>query len=431
MIRVQCIVTFVVLVAVFGCAPGQSDQNRQIGEETAAVANDSQPAGRGPGRAAGRRSGPREGGQGGRGQAERVQEIMARLQPVTLTAEESEAVDLETVVAELRPLEAKLHAIGTVVAPPRTKALVSYAFPARIAEVHVRLGDWVEQGQRLITLQSEEVGNARAEYYKAMADHQLAQANYERQTRLMERGVGARKDAIAAESELTVARSNLEAAEKNLHMLGFTEAQVLEMAETHQVNPSISLYAPISGKIVENNAVMGARVDQSTEILTIMDSHLLRVDVEIYEKDIAKIRLGQRVEARVPAYVDETFVGRIQYISDFFKEDTRTITVHTEVANMDYKLKPGMFADIDILLNGQQRVLTVPQAAILDDGPVSLVFVESDGEYLPFVVETGIEEGGFVQILSGINAGDVIVTSGNFQLKSIMYEDVLAGGHAH
>jgi RND family efflux transporter MFP subunit len=280
-------------------------------------------------------------------------------------------------------------------------------------------------------LESEEVGSARAEYYKAMADFDLAEANYERQTRLMERGVGARKDAITAETEMTVAGSNLEAAEKNLHMLGFTEAQVLEMAETHQVNPSISLYAPISGKIVENNAVMGARVDQSTEILTILDSHLLRVDMEIYEKDIAKIRLGQRVEARVPAYEDEIFVGRIQYISDFFKKDTRTITVHTEVANTDYKLKPGMFADVDILLNGHQRVLALPRSAVLDDGPLSLVFVEGDGEYIPVVVETGFEEGGYVQILSGISEGDICVTNGNFQLKSIMYEDILAGAHAH
>jgi len=429
----KCLAVLVIVVlGAFGCAVGGEDIEPSGSAEgvTAVGEEPGQPGALGA-QGSGRGLGRRPGGPGGRGREERVQEIMDRLQPVSLTGEEMEAISLQTTTAAYRSLDADLSAIGKVVAPLRTKAIVSYAFPARISEVHVRLGEWVEEGQRLITLQSEEVGSARADYYKAVAGCELARVNHERQQRLLDRGVGAGKDAITAESELVVARSNLDAAEKKLHILGFTEAQVLEMAETHQVNPSISLYAPIGGKIVDNNAVLGARVDQQTEILTIMDSQLLRVDVEIYEKDIAKIRMGQSVEARVAAYADEVFVGRIQYISDFFKEDTRTIAVHTEIANTDYKLKPGMFADITIHLNHHDRVLALPRAAILDDGPLELVFVERGGVYVPVVVETGIQEDGFVQILSGVMEGDIIVTNGNFQLKSTMYEDVLAGGHAH
>jgi multidrug efflux pump subunit AcrA (membrane-fusion protein) len=124
-------------------------------------------------------------------------------------------------------------------------------------------------------------------------------------------------------------------------------------------------------------------------------------------------------------------MGRIQYVSDIFKEDTRTTTVYTEVANTDYKLKPGMFADITVHLNHVSQVLSLPKAAVLDDKDLELVFVKRGDEYIPLIVETGIHENDYVQILSGIQEGDVIVTNGNFQLKSKMYEDLLSKGHVH
>jgi cobalt-zinc-cadmium efflux system membrane fusion protein len=395
------------------------------------VGSDERGPGQGQGRGQGRGQGlgRRATGKGRRGQS--TQPNLERFEPVSLTNDEWESIGLETVEASYRALDAALPAMGKVVAPPRTKAIVSYAFPARISEVHVRLGDWVKKGQKVLTLQSEEVGNAKSEFYKARADFELAKKNYERQKRLLDRGVGAQKDYLLAEAEFTVARFSHEAAEKKLHILGFTEEQIQEMVETHQINPTITLYAPIGGKIVENNAVMGDMVDQDAEILTIMNPNLLRVDTEIYEKDIAKIREGQQVEVRVPAYPNEVFTGRIQYVSDIFKEDTRTITVHTEVANTDYKLKPGMFADITIHLNHHDRVIALPKEAILDDKDLELVFVRRGDEYIPLVIETGVRQGEYVQILSGIQEGDVVVTSGNFQLKSKMYEDILSKGHVH
>jgi cobalt-zinc-cadmium efflux system membrane fusion protein len=353
------------------------------------------------------------------------------LEPISLTRDELDAIQIETIQASRRSLMADLSALGKVVAPPRTQAIVSYAFPARISDVHVRLGDWVQKGDEVVTLQSEEVGEAKSEFYKAIADFELARKNYARQERLHDRGVGAEKDYLSAEAEYTVAGASREAAEKKLHILGFTEEQVAEITESHQVNPTIVLYAPIGGKIVKANAVLGAMVDQATEILTIMNPNLLRVDAEIYEKDIAKIRVGQEVDVRVEAYPSEVFQGRIQYVSDIFKEDTRTTTVYTEVANTDYKLKPGMFANITIHLNHHDSVLALPQTAVLDDRDLELVFVEQDGQFIPHIVETGIRENEYVQILSGIQEGDVVVTNGNFQLKSKMYEDILEKGHVH
>ncbi len=344
---------------------------------------------------------------------------------VVLSEAEMKMIEIQTEKATFQSMRSHLTVMGKVLAHPLRKAIVSYAFPARISQIHIRIGDWAKAGQKLVTLQSEEVGNAMSDFYKAMADQELAKVNFEREKSLFDRGVGAKKNYITAEAELKVAEASLNAAEKKLHVLGFTERQVKTISETHQINPIITLYAPISGKIIENNAILGAMIDQETEILTIMDPTLLVIDAQIYEKDIAKIKIGQEVEVSVPAYPRETFNGKISYISDVLKEETRTITVRTELENREYKLKPGMFADIKIYLNHQAEVLVVSEEAILDEKDEKLVFLKMDDKYLPVIVETGTKQGGYVEIIKGIQEGDEVVIKGSFQLKSKLYDEIL------
>jgi len=350
---------------------------------------------------------------------------------VDLSKEEAKAIEIETIKASLKPIRSHLTAMGKVLSHQYRKAIVSYAFPARIAQIHVRTGDWVKARQKLVTLQSEEVGNAKSEFYKAKADHELAKVNFEREKSLFDRGVGAKKNFITSEAGLKVAKASLDAAHKKLHVLGFSEEQVKTISENHQINPIITLFAPIFGKVIENKAVLGALIDQETEILTIMDPTLLWIDAEIYEKDIAKIRIGQEVEASVPAYPEDTFKGKITYISDVLKEETRTITVRTEIENKSYKLKPGMFADIKIFFNQQSKVLVLPKEAILDDKDEKIVFIKKEGKYMPIVVTIGAQEKGHVEIIRGIKEGDEVVTKGNFQLKSKLYDEILKKAGVH
>jgi RND family efflux transporter MFP subunit len=162
-----------------------------------------------------------------------------------------------------------------------------------------------------------------------------------------------------------------------------------------------------------------------------MDPTLLWIDAEVYEKDIAKIRIGQDVEVIVPAYPGEAFNGKISFISDVLHQETRTLTVRTEVENKEYRLKPGMFADIRIFLNHQSEALVLPEEALLDDKEDKIVFIQREGKYYPQVVVVGAREGAFIEILSGLQEGDMVVTKGNFQLKSKLYEEVLKKGHVH
>jgi len=348
-----------------------------------------------------------------------------------LTEKEINAIDLETVAASYQSMSSHLRATGKVLASPFRKAIVSYPFPARIAKIHVRPGDWVKTGQELVTLQSEAVGEAKSEYFKALADFELAKSSFEREKRLFDRGAGAGKNLQAAEAERKVAEASLNAAEKKLHVLGFTEAQVKTAAETHEINATITLFAPLPGKIVDNNVALGAMVDQTSEILTVLDPSVLCVDADIYERDIAAVRKGQEVEVTVPAYPDLVFKGRIQYIGDVLKEETRTVAVRTEVENEGYRLKPGMFASLTILIDRQARALTVPQAAVLDDRDRKIVFISKGAEFFPRVIVTGPKMDGVIEVLSGLAEGDRVVTKGNYQLKSKLYDEILKGSHVH
>lgn len=350
---------------------------------------------------------------------------------VRLSDSASELVGIKLEKAKSRECRSVLKAMGKVLAPQPQKAVVSHAFSGRVAEIHVKIGEWVDEGQALLTLESHEIGSAKSEFYKALADLELAKLNLEREERLLEEGIGLKKNYLAAEAAHKIAQSNAEAAHKKLHVLGFNDEQVQEIADTHQINPSITLFSPIAGRVVTHRAVLGAVVDPSTELLTIIDPTRLWVDAEVYEKDIAKVRIGQEVEIGVPAYPAEVFRGKISYIGDVVDGETRTITVRSEVDNQQQRLKPGMFADVNVLLNGRCELLVVPSAAILEEGREKIVFVKEQDHFVRREVETGIIDGDYQQIVKGLGPGDEVVVEGNHELKSKLQEEVLETAHVH
>jgi cobalt-zinc-cadmium efflux system membrane fusion protein len=340
-------------------------------------------------------------------------------------------LEIKTVLVETRPMNESLQAMGKVFAHQMRKAVVSYPFPARLSRIHVRPGDWVTAGQPLVALQSEAVGEAKSAYLKAQADRELARTRQEREKRLFDQGAGAGKNLQAAEAEWKVALAALEAAEKKLHLLGFTEDQVRAAAGQHEISPDITLLAPISGKVMANMAVLGGMVDPSSEILTLLDPSLLCVDAEIYERDLSRLKLGLGVEVTVPAYTGLVFRGTLKYIGEVLNEETRTITVRTEVSNTGDKLKPGMFASVRILLGGDAEALVVPASAVLEEGDDRIVFVLRAGDYHPQPVRTGVRIDGHIEIREGLAKGDVIVSEGSFLLKGKLQDDALKGAHIH
>ncbi|HPW20304.1 MAG TPA: efflux RND transporter periplasmic adaptor subunit [Vicinamibacterales bacterium] len=350
---------------------------------------------------------------------------------IRLSAEQEQALGVRTMAVSARPFRTTLRAMGEVTVPLPRKAIVSCAFPARIARVHASVGAWVKRGQAVLTLQSDEVGLAKAEYQKAQSLLDLARRNCEREKRLFDNGVGAEKTLLASENELKMAEANRLAAERRLRVFGMSDAEIRGLADDRSSPAELTLTAPIEGKVVESAAVLGAMVDASHQILTLVDTRVLWVDAEIYERDIAQVRLGQQATVQVPAYPDEVFEGAVVHVGDIVKPDTRTIGVRVEVSNAGQRLKPGMFASAVFRTGERPSVVALPAQVILDDEDGHLVFVRTPAGYEPRLVDLGTQDNGNREVVRGIAPGDEVVVAGHYQLKSRLHADALRQGTSH
>jgi cobalt-zinc-cadmium efflux system membrane fusion protein len=350
---------------------------------------------------------------------------------IKLSAEEKSQTQIKTITVKQNPIQSTLKAMGKVLAPPDGKAIVGYTFPGRIIKPHVAIGQWVKKGDPLVTLECEDVGNTKSEYFKAFTESQLVKQNFEREERLFKKDIGAKKDYLESKAQLEIANSSLEAAEKKLQVMGFSQQQIQGLTKASNISPHVTVNAPIAGRVIQYNAVLGAMIEPTSEIMTILNPTTLCIDAEIYEKDLAKIKTNQEVQIAVPAYPEETFTGRIYYIGDIVHPETRTITVRTRVPNKDFKLKPGMFADIKILLDQRENAVTVPIEAVLDDLDKKIVFVREGENFLCKTVEVGPKFNGYIEIKKGLKIGETIVVEGNYQLKSRLHEETLKRAHVH
>jgi cobalt-zinc-cadmium efflux system membrane fusion protein len=354
-------------------------------------------------------------GQGGpgRGKWRRTQEQVIEISP-----ESAKMIDIKVKPAVMKSMGSYLTATGMVKTNENKVAIVGPLFSGRIKEFLVNVGDLVQKGSKLVLLESVEVAKAKTEFYKAYAEMELAKINYDRQQRLFKENITSKKDLASAEADYKIAMANLEAAEKNLHTLGFTEEDVQNIATKHEINPIICLCSPITGRVVKRQGVVGAMVDQSNDLLTIMDLSSLWIDADIYEKDIALINIGKKVEVAVTSYPREIFMGEVAYISDIVNEETRTVTVRTVVNNKDRKLKVGMFANIRIYTAAEKKALVIPVDAVLDEMGEKIVFIKEGDAFRRKVVEVGNTLDNFTEVIAGLKEGDQVVIKGHFQLQS-------------
>jgi cobalt-zinc-cadmium efflux system membrane fusion protein len=182
---------------------------------------------------------------------------------------------------------------------------------------------------------------------------------------------------------------------------------------------SLELKAPIGGLIVDRRSTVGELIGRETEVYTISDPNDLWVIAEIKERDIGAVRVGQEATFSVLAYPGTAFGGKITLLGNRVEADSRTLEVRIAVENRDGRLKPGMFADVEIATTVLANVLVIPDAALQTLDADQIVFVaQSDTKFEKRVVKTGLEQRGRAQVLEGINEGERVVTAGSFILKS-------------
>ena len=294
---------------------------------------------------------------------------------------------------------------GTIEFDEQHTARLNAPAGGRVAELLVQVGDRVAADQPLLAVDSSDVKTAQAEYVRADADLRLAKNAAERAERLRAARAIAEKDYQQAQEEARKAGADFDKARAGLERLHLAPGER---------SSRYLLRAPFAGTVVERKASVGMAVgpESGDPLVVVSDLSEVRVVLRVPERQLPLVRAGQEIGVRVDAYPDQ-FPGRVVAVGDVIDDATRTVPVRCTVSNPDRLLKPAMFARVTLRATPGTHVLAVPVTALLSDGQRFRVIVRRpDGSLAEQGVEVGPEVDGRVQVLSGIVAGDEIVTDG-------------------
>ena len=358
------------------------------------------------------------------------------LPAATSESAQSHAIELEIVAPQ--PIAGTIVATGKILVTEDRMANIGPVHEGRLVRLYAGQGSIVSKGQKLADLESADIDQAEADYLKALADYdnarrtsvaevKFAQATYDRTRMLYEKSITAGKNLQAAEHDLELAKASaasavagtkaaLTSARRHLLILGLKDSDIDALASKSSLAAVFSLTSPISGIVVERNATIGATVGSDANVFKIIDISRVWIDANVFEKDLERVRRGQEVKVSVPAFPGSTFSGRVILVSSVVDPETRSVKVRTEVSNPDGRLKPDMFANVQIITDLHHTAISIPQAAVLDDGGKSVVFVSEGSGYVKRGVNLGIQGNGRVEVIEGLQAGDKVVVKGNYLL---------------
>jgi len=349
---------------------------------------------------------------------------------VTMTAEAQKQNGVVVAPAAKQRLSGVISATGKVEVNADRIAHVSPRIPGKIVTVTASLGDSVGAGQTLATLDSVELGEALSRYRQSKTKLALAQSNMERVKALVEKKIAARKDILQAETDYKTTQTELHTDEERLSLYGVSRSDI--RGDDHN-KPLLPVRSPIGGVITEKHAIVGELADPSRSLYTVADLSSVWVMVDINEKDLARVHKGQAATVAVGAFPDLKLKGRITYIADLVNESTRTVKARIEVANPGRKLKPEMFATVELSLPADAPpVVAIPEDALQDLDGNKVVFVtEKDAEFAARQVQAGRATGGMIEIVAGLKEGERYAVKGAFILKSELKKGEMKDEHGH
>ena len=326
--------------------------------------------------------------------------------------------------------DAGLVPVDSVSAPAKIEAnanrLSHVVLPlsGRVTDVTVKIGDFVRQGQSLLTVESPDADAATSTHLQAQAAVTTAksamakaQTDTDREKDLFEHGAVPQKDVLNAQAVLVQAQAAVEQAEaaveqarRRLQIMGLTPGKF---------GQRVTVTAPISGKVLEMSIVNGEfRNDLSAPVMTIADLSSVWATSDVPETSIRLVRSGEPIRIELDAYPGERITGRVTQIGDTVDPQSRTIKVRAEVANRDGRLKPEMFGNMHLAEQTESRPMVPTAAVTAQDGKTFVWRNISPGVFERIAVTTGAQIGDRVAILSGIQASDAVVVDGVMLLKA-------------
>jgi cobalt-zinc-cadmium efflux system membrane fusion protein len=307
--------------------------------------------------------------------------------------------NVETAAAKMEEPSESIKLNGKIQPDESKQSKVFALVSGKIKSVQVELGDYVKQGQVLAVLQSAEVAGITNDVSIAESSLEMAKKNVETQKSLFEGNLATQQDYLSAQIEYKKAQSELNRARQVANISGGNSA-------------AYTLKAPISGYVIEKNITGNSEVrqDNSNSLFTVADLSTVWIIANVYESDIANIRLGDEVRVKTLANPEKEYLGKIDKVYNVLDPANRTMQVRISMPNANGELKPEMFATVKVSAKPTGAVLSIPAKAIVMDNSKQYVVVKKTNklEIKPISLLRRIEDRAFI---SGLEEGDQVVTS--------------------
>lgn len=352
------------------------------------------------------------------------QEEEIDFQNIPLSEKQVKAVDLKMGEAQEREMDAMLHVNGSLVLRAQDMGNVSSLMGGIVKNVYVKEGQMVSRGQVVATIENTEVVTLQREYYTAYKESEMARLELDRQKTLASAGAGIKKTLQMSEKNYKVAQANLLGTGRQLQQMGISTKQVAKGKFT-TVFP---LRAPISGTVSDMQASLGSYADMQTPLMKIRNNHAVECDLNVFEKDIAKVKVGDQVLVSLTNQPGVNVSGRVYGMNQYLNKGTKSVAVHVKLdAKRGAKLFEGMYVSGQIA-TGRQLCMTLPDKAIVSADGKQYVFAlnqqHSKGGTYSFSrheVTTGVSNNGYTEVAlcKHLKKGQKIVTDNAFYLASL------------
>jgi membrane fusion protein, copper/silver efflux system len=319
---------------------------------------------------------------------------------VTIDPRRQQLIGVKTVPATRGSVAQTIHAVGLVRYDETRLADINLKVDGWIRDLYVDFtGQPVSTGQPLFTIYSPEMLTTENEYLLALKTQEQLQ-----------------------QSQIADARTRAEqlvgAARERLRLWDLSDEQITALEQTREAQPTVTFRSPFTGVVVDKQAVKGMHVMPGQTLYELADLSVVWLEADVYENDIRQVRLGAKGTVTLNAYPNERFTGRAIYIGSSMDEKTRTVKVRFSLVNRANRLKPGMYANVELTEAGATGLL-VPTNAVLDSGREQLVFVaQGDGHFEPRRVKTGRRLHDAVEIVEGLKEGEKVANGATFFLDS-------------
>lgn len=330
---------------------------------------------------------------------------------VEISADQQKMIGVKTVKASLRPLQKIIRTVGRLEADESRLATVNAKIEGWIEKLYVdATGNYVKKGDPLVEIYSPELIATQQEFLAAQKWVKQA-ANSDPNK---EKGGSANLSLMLAQD----AGATLDAARQRLILWDIAEGQIKKIEETGKVIRTLTLYSPANGVVTQKMAINGMKVMPGEKLFDVADLSYLWAIADIYENELPLIKTGDAVQLTLAYLPGRSISSRIDYIYPTIAADTRTVKVRLKLANPDNRLKPQMFANVEIKIDMGKRLL-IPESAVIDMGRGLVIYVDAgNGSFEPREIKAGLRSDGSIEVLRGLMAGEKVVLQANFLVDS-------------